>query len=1095
MLSRQIVVKAFASVAVLLDPLGGVWIAAGPGGTLSTPAKAVGSPTDWLSAEGKSAGWRTDTRKCRELLARLHPRDARAQRHLARIKAKAEMLRRVDGFDWRTRTAVRFLEDMLEDVLAGKEPLLRYAGKGMAYPYWSATMRRIEATWIHVPPGYDPAKRYQLFLYYKCGGGIHYKDGRAAGGYRPDEKVANQTDTFHAWSSLDIQIKGRYGGAVEAREFPAALSRDFSVDPDRVFLSGWSDGGFTAIMVAAHYPHLVAGIAPNCANWQYANVEDVALTNLGVLTVDGWFDGGYNNRQYNRWLALHGWGADVSCIWGKHGHSYQPYEDIEEFRYILDWAAARKRDLWPKHVRYATWNLLWHRAYWVYVDRLADPLLAGQIDARVREGNRIEVAAWNIGAYHLALSDKLVDASRKVMIVTNGRASYAGAFKERIDIELVPAPKGRFVKSAEMPDEITAVVDAGTYRRSNSGGGERVVPGHSWLSVRATAGDAEANRALGNWFPRDAKRDVDVTDADLASRNLRLYGGPDVNKLTARLAGHLPVRFGRGRFSLGSAVYSKPTHCIAFLHPNPLNPKRYVLVYAFNDAAAFARHGYFDLTRQREFRTGDAVIRGIPASRPRFGAALSRSQWQSRYVMFGPDWRADDRPGLGTATKSFNYLQILRLRADALREAAGVDVGIVWAHTPPWNRWNNALPAGTITLQQLATQDQLPQYVITGEMSGAELLARRSRLAAWSVLADKSEAGYEPGKTLTVADIQPKKTYRVAYAYCGTPLYGAEPAKMPKLFKWRTPKQFLAGPGTRMPVRNVVQTPLQTAEAVARYVRKHKTIAPRAVAFSLPQYIADPRDNEYGGSDWLHLGLDLPDASPLAEQRRFTLALGVRPIHRPGAAPPRKNAECFQELGLRGSGMRFDFASLQGKLPVTAAGTVAIHAVTMDKTGKTYALADAAAGGAVGQAVLVDVQLANGGRTDAAVTAVLSNTEIGRIHGQYWPQGNKGQSWYAGYHRAIGRHRQPPRREEAALLLGEGKMRKLVLPGAGYNLGLVGLAWELKAEAGQSLPLRLVLISIDRPKSGPDISLAAALEAIKPRLLRPRAGGASPQQR
>ena len=152
-----------------------------------------------------------------------------------------------------------------------------------------------------------------------------------------------------------------------------------SVDPDRVFLSGWSDGGFTALLLAAHYPHLVAGIAPLCANWQYANIENVALRNLPVLSIDGWGDGGYNSGQFLRWQALRGWGSDITCLWGHHGHSYQPYEDLEEFSRILDWAKTKKRNPWPKQVHYATWNLTWNRAYWVYLDRLADPLLAGQI--------------------------------------------------------------------------------------------------------------------------------------------------------------------------------------------------------------------------------------------------------------------------------------------------------------------------------------------------------------------------------------------------------------------------------------------------------------------------------------------------------------------------------------------------------------------------------------------------------------------------------------------------------------------------------------------------------------------------------------------
>ena len=1045
------------------------------------------SPANWLSHQGKSDAWYADTQKCRELLAKVSLNDDRVKRYVPKIKDKAEMLRRANGFDWRTRTVVEFLQNMLEDLAAGKEPLVRYAGKGLGYPYWSNTMRRIEATWVHVPPGYDPSKSYQLFIYYKCGGGIHLKDGKAAGGYRPDVGVANQTDTFHAWSSLDIQIKGRMGGEIELEEFPAALSKDFSVDPDRVFLTGWSDGGFTAIWLGSHFPHLVAGIAPGCGNWQYANVENVALTNIPVMTIDGWGDGGYNSGQFVRWQALRGWGADVSCIWGHHGHSYQPYEDVEEFKYILEWAKTKRRDPWPKHVRYATWNLSWNRAYWVYLDRLADPLLAGQIDAEVKDGNRIEVKTWNLAAYHLTLSDKLVDPRKDVTVVTDGKESYAGPYKERIDVELVKKPEGKFIKSAEMPDEIAAVMDACTYRRSSSAKDAQVIPGRTWLAVKGTAADEATSKLLEKWFPETAKADSDVTDADLAGRNLYLYGGPDVNKLTARLAAELPVKFEKGKFTLGSTVYDQPTHCIAFLHPNPLNPGKYVIVYAFNDVATFAKNGYLGITGEREFRTGDAMIRGISSSRPKFGLTLGGSSFETRYVMFGPDWKPDTRPALGEAEKPFDYLQLLRLRAEALREAAGVDVGIVWGHVPSWNRWNNSLAAGPVTMQDLATQDQLPEYVCVGEMKGSELARQRGGPAAWSLLADKAEPGYEEGKTLTATDIQPGKTYRIAYAFNGAPSYGAEPGKMPKLFKWATQEEFLAGAGAHIGVRNVVQTPLQTTEAVAQYLQKRKKVAPRATCFSLIDYIANPRDNEYGACDWLHLGADVAWKPGGAVADRYTLNLGVQPVGQAPADLPRKGAKHFAELGLdeKAAPLAFNFATLEKKLPLAAAAKVRRYALMVDGEGKGYALAANEPEGAVGHAVVVDLALANEGQADLAVSAVLADTVMRNIEGQSWPaDGTKEKGWYFGYHRSVGPYQKPATHEDAALLAVGAVPRKLVAPNAGFNFGLVGLEHTLTVKASQSVRLPLLVVSIDRPAKGPDVSLQAALEAVKAELLK-----------
>jgi hypothetical protein len=217
---------------------------------------------------------------------------------------------------------------------------------------------------------------------------------------------------------------------------------------------------------------------------------------------------------------------------------------------------------------------------------------------------------------------------------------------------------------------------------------------------------------------------------------------------------------------------------------------------------------------------------------------------------------------------------------------------------------------------------------------------------------------------------------------------------------------------------------------------------------------------------------------------RYVLSLGIRPAGQPEAAPPRKEAKQFAELALDGPPANFDFAALGRKLPLAVTPTVTRLAVTLDKDGQTYGLAAGQAGGAVGQAVLVELRLTNKGQADVTLTAVLSNTVISSISGQVWPEDGKGNTWYAGYHRAAGQAKQPPRREEAALLLGGGKSRTLVAPNAGFNFGLVAMAQELTVKAGQSVALPLLVISIDRPNDGPDINLATALDAVRPQLLK-----------
>ncbi len=1047
------------------------------------------SPAQWLGHDGKSDAWYTATKSCRHLLDQLDLRDPSVRVCLPSIRRYAEMLGHVDGFDWKTITAVEFLENMLHDLADGRQPNVRYAGTGMAFPYWSKTMQRIEAIWTHVPPNYDPAKGYQVFMYYKCGGGIHNKNGKAAGGYRPTVEVANQTDTFHCWSSLNIQIKGRMGGHIELSEAMDALCREFSVDRDRVFLTGWSDGGFTAVWLASHYPHLVTGIAPNCGNWQYANVEYLGLTNLPTLNVDGWFDGGYNNISFARWQMLRSAGADTACLWGQHGHSYQPYEDVEEFKQILDWAKKYRRDLYPKRVRYATWNLAWHRAYWASIQRMIDPLLACQIDVAVQPENRIVGQTWNVAELTLALCEQLVDISRPIEVVLNGRTVYAGPATAKLNIELIERPEAAFVKDAAMPDEIAAVTVGSSYDT----GGFLAIPDRRWISVRPTNLDEATTKLLTGWWPDTAKPDRDVTDRDLAECNLLLYGGPEMNTLTARMVDRLPVRFEAGRFKVGSAVYDRPTHCIAFVHPNPLNPKKYVIVYACNDPVALAANNFFEMRGESiwRFRGGDAVISGIPAERSKWGVAVDRPQYQQRHMMFGADWRPDQRPPLGEATAGFDYLQLLRLRADALREAADVDIGIIWAHSARWNRWADRMPAGPITFETLATQDACSEQVCVGEMTGESLLSQRSRPAAWSLRTDKRQPGYVAGQTLAVSDIDPEKTYRVAMDYRGIPKYGTNPKEMPRLFDWTTEEEFLANEHNSMPIRGLTRTPLQVAEAVAQYVRQHQQIAPRRMCSSLTDYIINPEYNEFGDCDWLHLATEVawPD-EPAGGSERYTISLGVRPCDAPELANPRKGSKYFAEFDLaREEPATFDFASLDKKLPLVVTTTTRRWAIRLAPDKENYVLADPGAEKAVGGATLLSVQLASQADEDLALQIVLNRSVMSRIHGEVWPDAStKGKdACFAGYHRAIGRYRQPPDHEDGVLFLSAAQppaLSKLVTNNAGYNFGLVGLEHQAVIRAGKTLAVPVLVVWVAQAEVDPESRLLDVLIDVQPELIR-----------
>ncbi len=115
------------------------------------------------------------------------------------------------------------------------------------------------------------------------------------------------------------------------------------------------------------------------------------------------------------------------------------------------------------------------------------------------------------------------------------------------------------------------------------------------LHVYGTSREVEANRSLALNF-RDlmadafteilppVKPDAEVTDEELASRDLVVFGGPEANSLLARIAAEhpLPVTFGKGFFRFQGRTYGSSRDGLALALPNPYNPKRTLYLYTAN---------------------------------------------------------------------------------------------------------------------------------------------------------------------------------------------------------------------------------------------------------------------------------------------------------------------------------------------------------------------------------------------------------------------------------------------------------------------------------------------------------------------------------
>jgi hypothetical protein len=112
--------------------------------------------------------------------------------------------------------------------------------------------------------------------------------------------------------------------------------------------------------------------------------------------------------------------------------------------------------------------------------------------------------------------------------------------------------------------------------------------------------NAEMEHAITHWrkqFRGEArvKGDDAVTDADIAAHNLILWGDPSSNQIVAKIAAKLPIRWDGNGIRMGDNKYSSANHVPVLIYPNPLNPKKYVVL---NSGFTYREYDYLNNARQ-----------------------------------------------------------------------------------------------------------------------------------------------------------------------------------------------------------------------------------------------------------------------------------------------------------------------------------------------------------------------------------------------------------------------------------------------------------------------------------------------------------------
>ncbi len=154
-------------------------------------------------------------------------------------------------------------------------------------------------------------------------------------------------------------------------------------------------------------------------------------------------------------------------------------------------------------------------------------------------------------------------------------------------------------------------------------------PLHDWSEWTLGRFEREFDKWLRGRVP--VVNDVDLTDEQIAGRNLVLFGDPGSNAVLSRIVDRLPVAWTRERLTVHGQPFDPATHGVALIFPNPLNPERYVVV---NSGHTFHERDFRASNSWLFPKRGDMAV--VRFERKPEGGYQEQTVWAD---LFDADWR------------------------------------------------------------------------------------------------------------------------------------------------------------------------------------------------------------------------------------------------------------------------------------------------------------------------------------------------------------------------------------------------------------------------------------------------------------------------
>lgn len=326
------------------------------------------------------------------------------------------------------------------------------------------------------------------------------------------------------------------------------------------------------------------------------------------------------------------------------GHVIDPVTHAEQMRRVKHHADAGLDDH-PAAVHFVTWTLKYNQCHWVQLLGLEQHYVRAEFSGSLVDG-RLELSEPKNVTRFAVRPDRLPAVPKSVRIGTaelgwpSSADSPAPVFVRGPSGWKVEGEIGSVAFTGKHPGVQGPIDDAFTSPFVCVRG-----TGKPWNPKVHAYALASLDRFAGEWhhyFRGDlpVKDDVNVTEDDIQTRNLILFGDPGSNSLISRVLPSLPLRWTSDSLTLGNAKYSAADHLPALITASPFKNARdrYIVL---NSGHTFRGSELVKLNYLLFPRWGDwAVLKVDGVSAPLTETVVQAGYFDEQWTWKSPHGRA-----------------------------------------------------------------------------------------------------------------------------------------------------------------------------------------------------------------------------------------------------------------------------------------------------------------------------------------------------------------------------------------------------------------------------------------------------------------------